>query len=452
MSAPGDRRARGRSIAAAAAYTYATNLAVAVFSLVNVIIVARYLGPAGRGDVAFLTAIAGVVAYLFTMGVEESNANLAASQAEHRRTLATNSVLLAFPFGLLGACAVALLVYFVPAAAGEASARLWALTLGSLGVIVLGTYLRFFIRADYGFAVTNVAVLATPVLNVVVNGLFALLGILTVGTAVTTWIAGQVLGTLILVWWVARRMGGFGPPSVALMRTTLGFGLKSHLGHVTLLGNYRLDQWILGAVRGSRELGLYSVAVAWAEALSYLPAALAAVQRADLVRATRERAAQLAAVGFRVATSITAVLAVAVIAAAPLLCTVTFGQEFEGSIDDLRVLALGGFGVVALKLFGSALVAQRMPTRSSVALATGLVVTILLDVLLIPPYGGMGAAVASTAAYTVAGTMMATLYAKRLGARASELVPRTSDAAWAVAAYRRVRGAAVATHPAGGGR
>ena len=56
-----------------------------------------------------------------------------------------------------------------------------------------------------------------------------------------------------------------------------------------LLGNYRLDQWFVGAIAGSRELGLYSVAVAWAEALWYLPTALASVQRPDLVRAAAAR-------------------------------------------------------------------------------------------------------------------------------------------------------------------
>ena len=65
-----------------------------------------------------------------------------------------------------------------------------------------------------------------------------------------------------------------------------------------LLGSYRLDQWLLGAIAGPRELGVYSVAVAWAEALWYLPTALAAVQRPDLVRAAKDRAAWIAAADF----------------------------------------------------------------------------------------------------------------------------------------------------------
>ena len=53
------------------------------------------------------------------------------------------------------------------------------------------------------------------------------------------------------------------------------------------VGNYRADQWIVGSIAGARELGLYSVAVAWAELLFYLPGVISLLQRPDLVRATR---------------------------------------------------------------------------------------------------------------------------------------------------------------------
>jgi hypothetical protein len=115
-------------------------------------------------------------------------------------------------------------------------------TLAWLPALIANLYLRWLVRAAYAFAITNVAWLVTPVVNVTVNGLFAALGLLSVATAVLTWLAGQALGTLILVWYVARCQGGFGRPDFALLRRTPGFGLKTHVGRVMLLGNHRLDQ------------------------------------------------------------------------------------------------------------------------------------------------------------------------------------------------------------------
>ena len=94
---------------------------------------------------------------------------------------------------------------------------------------------------------------------------------------------------------------------------------------------------------GSGSLGLYSVAVAWAEALFYLPTALGMVQRLDL-RASATDAGARAAVVFRAALLLTALLAVGLVVAAPILCVTIFGEEFRGSIDDLRSSRSGHSG------------------------------------------------------------------------------------------------------------
>jgi O-antigen/teichoic acid export membrane protein len=410
-----------------AAQTYVANVAGAFLSLANVLIVARALGAEGRGHVAFLTAIAWFVSNLSTFGVQEANANVAAAEPGRRRALATNSLVFALVFGAVAIAAVACLVELVPAAAGDSdSTLLWA-TLAFLPVLILQPFLRFLIQADYGFPVTNLGYVLPPVLNLVANAGLAAAGFLTVGTAVAAWLAGQVATVALFVWHVQRRLAGFGRPDLGLARRALGFGAKAHLGRVMLLGNYRLDQWLVGAISGARELGTYSVAVAWAEALWYLPTALAAVQRPDLVRAQTRAAGAQAARVFRVATLITAVAALAMVAAAPVLCVVLFGQEFRGSVDDLRVLVAGAFGVVAVKLFGGALVAKGRPVLQSVGIGAGFVCTIVLDVLLIPPFGGLGAALASTLAYAAAGAVMAFMFLRALETDPSELVPRPGE-------------------------
>lgn len=414
------------SLVSAAAQTYAATVGAAVLSLVNVLIVARALGPVGRGDVAFLTAIAWLTSNLAALGVQEANANLAGAEPKLRRALATNSVILSLLFGAASAAALILLIAVFPAVAGESSGDLRWLVYAALPMLVLQLYLRFLVQADYAFAVANAAYIVPTVLNVAVNGLLAALGLISVGTAVATWVGGQFVGTLMLAGYVAQS-AGFGRPELHLAKRTLDFGLKSHAGRVMLLGNYRLDQWLLGGIAGSRELGLYSVAVAWAEALWYLPTALAAVQRPDLVRAARRDAARQTATAFRGVVVVTVLLIVVAIVAAPVLCVTVFGEEFRGSIDDLRILTLGALGIVALKQLGNALTAQGKPLSASAAISVAFVTTVVLDVLLIPPFGGAGAAIASTLSYTAGGIVVAVIFAKALEGRLADLVPRPNE-------------------------
>jgi O-antigen/teichoic acid export membrane protein len=141
------------------------------------------------------------------------------------------------------------------------------------------------------------------------------------------------------------------------------------------------------------------------------------VQRPDIVRADPETArrrvlrAHLAVQGF------TLVLAAGLILLARPLCVGVFGSDFEGSVDQLRILALGGFGIVALKQLGDALIAQRRPLLESAAVAVAFACTVVLDVVLIPNHGGLGAASASSIAYTIGGLATAALFFRTIGAR-----------------------------------
>jgi Na+-driven multidrug efflux pump len=101
------------------------------------------------------------------------------------------------------------------------------------------------------------------------------------------------------------------------------------------------------------------------------------------------------------------------------------------------MLVAGAFGMVALKLLGNALVAQGQPLLQSLAIGSVFVLTVVLDIVLIPPLGGLGAATASTIAYSAAGIVMGAAFVRALDVRPGELVPRLGDAR---ALLQRVRG------------
>lgn len=445
-----------RPLLARALETYATNLGAAVLSFGNVLVVARALGATGRGDVAFLTTIGYLLASGAALGVEQANANVGGREPARRPQLATNSVLLAALFGACAALLAGAVMAAFPAVGGETSVGLRVLVLAFVPLLVLQIYLQLLLQAEYAFRLTNATWLLPPFVNFTVNGILAAAGALSVTAAVATWLAGQALGVAVLAWYALRRSAGFGRPDPALARRSLAFGVKAHAGRVLTLGNYRIDQWILGAVAGSRELGQYSVAVVWAEVLFYLPTTLTLVQRPDLVRAERGEAARLAALGVRAALLVTLVGAALVVLLAPVLVLVAFGDEFRPAVDDLRVLAPGALGIVLLKLLGNALTAQGRPLVAAGSVAVAFAVTLALDAILIPDHGGIGAAVAATIAYTAGGVAVAVAFARTLGGRPSDLVPRGSELRWLWRRLRRrhrvpqVEPDAVAAAPPGG--
>jgi O-antigen/teichoic acid export membrane protein len=409
--------------------TYAAQIAISVLSLVNVFIVARTLGPAGRGEVAFLVAVAYLTSQFASLGVQYAHSNLAASRPELRSTLAANAAVFAAVFG--GASAVLLILAFrvIPDLGADINFGLLVITASVVPFLILGQYLYLLVQAEYRFTVSNVAWVTPPIVNALLNGALAAAHVLTPARAFATWVIGQVISMLILVRAVQRREG-FGRPDRALAKSALSFGVRAHFGRVMLLGNYRVDQWILGAVAGSRELGIYSVAVSWAEILFFVPTVLSVVQRPDFARADRSEIGSTATAGTRASLLLTTPLAAFVFVAAPYLCEDVFGDEFAGSTEQLRLLVLGAFGICLLKILGASLTAQGRPNLETIAIGGAFVVTIALDAALIPTHGGVGAAIASTVAYSVGGVLVVYIFCRTFGVSPRRLLPRRSDPRW----------------------
>ena len=426
---------RSSSPIAAALATYGTNIAVAALGLVNVIEVSRVLGVSGRGEVALLMAIPVLCSHVASLGVQEANANLGAAEPEQRARLATNSLLLGVAFGAVAALLTGAAIALVPAIGGQASRALVFLALCCVPLLLTKLYLNLLLQSDRRFAITNLAWVIGPVITVTGNALLALTGRLTVSSCIALWICGQAVGIAILATHTGRHFG-FASPDRALAGRALRFGARTHVGRMMDAGNWRLDQWIVGAMSGSRQLGLYSVAVAWAELLFYIPGVIVLVQRPELVRADRATAARRAATIMRRATVLAVVAGAGLFVAAPALCTVAFGAEFADAAPALQALALGAVGIVVLELLANALIAQRRPLQASCAIGVAFVATVVLDLLLIPRYGGLGAAIATSAAYTAGALAIGAIFCRELGARPATLVLRPGDVAWF---WRRAR-------------
>jgi O-antigen/teichoic acid export membrane protein len=386
----------------------------------------RALGPHARGEVAFLITVSAITGLVAGLSVQESNANIGGSEPHLRPGLATNTLLLAALCGAAVTVVVGALGTIFPAVAGPVSRSLFLVALAASALTILKTSLSFLLQSDYAFNVTNLAWLIGPLVGATMNGALALAGKLSVNSAFAVWIGGQLLGVLILLAYIARHWG-FGRPQLSLVRRAVGFGLKTHPGRLMGVGSYRADQWFVGSISGSAELGLYSVAVAWADVLFYIPGVLTLIQRPRLVRATPAEAGRQAAAMFRVAAMLSVAFAIGLFVAAPVLCKVFFGNAFAGSVPDLRVLALAALGVAAIDVLTNALTAQRMPLRATVALAIAFVLTMVLDIALIPPWGGIGAALATTVAYTIGGIAAAVIFSRSLAYPLRGLVPRTSE-------------------------
>jgi O-antigen/teichoic acid export membrane protein len=394
-----------------------------------VLILARALGPTGRGTIAFITVTALVVARIAGLGVAEATAVFAARHPDRRPALLSNLVVF-----MLGSAAVAGLIACVAliAAQGERPAGVGTPELGILAVATIASALS---EGAAGFLLGCSRLRSLALITATVSWIYpallamiALVGELTVKRAALAWLAGESWRAYLLV---RRSSLGVAPsrPDLALLRSAVSFGLRAWVGTLSRFLNFRVDQILMGFLASEAALGIYAVAVNASEALLYLPAATAAalvpvVAGGDAGR----RAVDQTVRAFRSAALVTAAAIVVAAILGPMLLPLLFGNAFRPSVGPFLWLLPGAIGFAATAVFSSGLMASSAPGRSSLGPLASLAVGVALDLVLIPRYGASGAAAAASAAFLAGGATALIAYSRRSVFPWRDLVvPRRGD-------------------------
>ena len=193
-----------------------------------------------------------------------------------------------------------------------------------------------------------------------------------------------------------RRLGR---PRRAVARDVLTYGLRGQIGGMMTLLNLRLDFVVLGAMTGPAVLGSYAIASKYAELLRLPGTALTWVTYPMFAGQEPTSAARQAR---RLVTPATLAALAGVVPflflAGPVI-GLLYGERFDSAVAPAQLLAVGMILGGAAGAASGYLYACGRPGLNSWALGLGVVLTVVLDLLLIPRFGVMGAAVASTTTY-----------------------------------------------------
>jgi O-antigen/teichoic acid export membrane protein len=203
--------------------------------------------------------------------------------------------------------------------------------------------------------------------------------------------------------------GWLGRPDRRLAKDVVTYGTRGQVGGLITLLNLRLDFAILGAMAGPAVLGTYAVASKYAELLRLPGTALTWVCYPLLAGASVAEAGQRARRLLRPALVVVPLAAVPLLLLTGPVMRLLYGARFDPAIAPAQVLLLGMLLGGAAGVASGFLYARGRPGLNPVAMGGGLVLTVVLDVLLIPHFGAMGAAVASTAAYLLADGLLVVL-------------------------------------------
>lgn len=402
--------------------TFVGTLARAILALAGQIIIARVLGPAGKGLYAFLVYIPTVLVPLCSLGLNYANTYYVARNREDRQPAAGNAVVLAFLLGGVMSAALAVSYLFLH------DSYLKDVTLFQLGLIMAG--IPFSLVNLYWLGILwgmdrigkyNIGLLIQYIVLAAGVSAFAVIGStgifpgLTPTGAFGIWTAGNILTTVYLSFQLFQDCGKRWSVSRRYFRQTIGYGLKSYAANVMMVINYRLDVFIITGFLPFAQVGLYTTAVTMAEMVGYVGNAINTALIPKLASGQEELSFSSTPKVVRLTLFLTLVAALGLAILGYPLIVLFFGYSFAGAYIPLLfllpgVVALGG----AIVLNGD-LMARGKPVYNSIATGISVVLTVALDFSLIPLWGIHGAAIASSLVYMLLLLINYSFYRKESG-------------------------------------
>jgi O-antigen/teichoic acid export membrane protein len=381
------------------AATFGTRLLLLIIGIVISVIIARALGPTGRGMYAAAFAVTAIGVQLGNLGLHASNTWLVARDRSLLGGLITNSLAVSALVGTVGLVIGAIVTTLWPSVS-PIPASLMLLALVSIPVSLAYLLLQNLllgvgdIRAYNSIEIVNRAL--------VVGGLvvLAIVGMLTPFSALA-------VSLVMIVAAGAMALGRAGAgvrlplkPSRTLLLDSGRYGFKAYLAALLAFLVLRLDVLIVQWLSGATATGYYAVAATLTESLYIFPAVVGTLLFARLSalddHETRWRQAKAAfwAVGglMIVAVVLAAVFAEPVIA---LLYGIAFEPATGAFVWLMPGLLFLSMNTVLMNYFAS----RGMPLVTIAGPAIALGANVALNLVLVPTYGIIGAAAASSVAY-----------------------------------------------------
>lgn len=378
--------------------------------------ISRTLGASLQGTYNVFVLIVNTSMTIFSFSASVGTIILGAQDPKRLPQLLGNALIMASALGGLALLSVFLLLQ-VPTSQEYLQENgiddlMIAGILLMLPVTMYTVFLREIIRGAGWITQYNVVMVLPYLSNLVFLVAALILQPGMVAGAVAAWVTAQVI-TMLVIAYMAWRAAGFRiGVDLKLMRFSLGYGARSHLGLVSQLLNYRLYVFLIGVFLPTDYIGYYTISTLYAERIWEFPTA---IRTALLYHASANSkdAPQITAQTTRVAmVFVTLTTAGLAVVAYPFIILV-HGPAFQPAVLPLIILMPGVWMLSLGKLLGVYLASINRPEIGTYAGIISLVVTLFLDLWLIPQLGIPGAALASSVSYTVS-TLVITGYFLRV--------------------------------------
>jgi len=381
------------------AETMATRIALVGVGVVTSVLIARSLGPEGRGLQATMATITALGVQFGNLGLHASNTYYVARDRKLLPVLIGNSLLVGFGIGSLLCVAAGVVMLGLPGLS-PLPPVLVALALAAVPVGLCYLLLQNLLLGIGEVRRYNVIELATRL------GMVGLLAALILGHRVSVEmiaVAGLAVSITAGVWALGALRSPAGrkiEASWTALRDQLGYGVKAYLAALFSYTVLRADIIMCKYMLGAGPTGQYSIAVSMADLVYMLPVVAGTIAFPRLASAADpvERWHKTKRIAKWTGYTLVILALVAAAVVRPVV-RILYGDPFIPSVPAFQWLLPGivvlGINTILMNYFA----AEGMPPIAIWSPALASLMNVCLNLWLLPAAGIVGASLASTLAY-----------------------------------------------------
>ena len=387
--------------------TLSRQMLAALAQFILVVVIARELGPEGNGIYALAILLPTMLATFLNLGVGPATVYHVSRKDFDAAHVVAGNLRMGLIVSIAGV-AVTLPVLWSwgeQVFPGVPSALLY-LGLLSFPVTLLLAYLSTVFQGQENFKVFNLTVLMPPYVN-----LFAVLVALYVFDwgilgALWAYIIGQLIGLVAVLVFLYRDKVLIRKPEdksslTDYTRKSLSYGWKAHLSNILAFVNYRADIFLVNLFLNPAATGVYVIAVQIAEKLWMLSQAASTVllPRLSAMHTTPQARLDLTNKGFILVSLLTLGLSGMVAIALYWLIVPVFGSAYADAWLAFMWLLPGIIAGAGSRIYSNCIAAAGKPEWNMYVAFAVVAINITGNIILIPDYGIVGAAIATSIAY-----------------------------------------------------
>ncbi|MBF8743309.1 MULTISPECIES: oligosaccharide flippase family protein [Pseudomonas] len=393
------------------ALSMGTKLAMIALRLLRNVLLARILGPSERGLFALLSALPDLISAVTSGGLNSA----VGYQAAKRRDMGLLLTQVLVYGCLLAGLLTLLWVYLVRQFGGqlEVTQQLgllaWLLLL-AVPMAVLKSGLLTLHNASGGVDAFNALRLTESLAPLLLFlALFWMWREQAMEAALISWLLGLAVVLVLGVAWLARQYPVRLRWDRSGQRELLSYSAKSHPDLLFQQVILRSDYLFIGAVLGSTALGHYAMATAAAELLLIVPEAVTTPLMKHLLQQDADMQ-RLTPLALRLTATVMLLACLSMALIGKWLIITLFGIEYAPAYPALLALLPGLLGLCYTAILRLDLLGKNRPGTVSLIMGAGAALNLLLNIFMIPAWGIVGAALASSIAYLAVTFAMLVVY------------------------------------------